>query len=142
MNRPVGSVGTHGYLELVLNNIEHYTAHTIAFVLYYGRFPAPGKVIDHINHNKLDNRKENLREVSNSVNLKNRKRLHIHNKSGTTGVYWTPSLNKWVVKYMFNGENIHGGYYKDLESAIAVRRALELKYCNIDYDLLIKDLYL
>ena len=86
MNKPVGSLSTSGYLELMLNNIEHHSAHTIAFVLYYGRFPAPGKFIDHINGNKTDNRKDNLREVSNADNVKNRKKLNRRNRSGVTGV--------------------------------------------------------
>lgn len=140
MNKPVGSLGTHGYLELMVNNMEHHTAHTIAFVLYHNRFPNPGKVIDHINGNKLDNRKENLREVSNAENMRNRKGLHPHNKSGTTGVYWLPNLSKWVVKLRFNGKNIHGGYYTNLDDAIAARYALEIKYDVVKHSLLTRQL--
>jgi len=135
MNKPVGSLSTSGYLDLMLNNIEHHSAHTIAFVLYYGRFPAPGKVIDHINGNKIDNRKDNLREVSNADNVRNRKKLNCRNRSGVTGVYWTPSLNKWIVKLRFNGKNIHGGYYANFEDAVATRRTLELKYGVAEYSI-------
>lgn len=136
MNKPVGSLSTSGYLELMLNNIEHHTAHTIAFVLYYGRFPAPGKVIDHINGNKIDNRKDNLREVSNANNMRNRKGLHPHNKSGTTGVYWRADINKWHTQFRHEGKTHHGGSYANYEDAVAARRALEIKYGVAEYSLL------
>lgn len=44
------------------------------------------KVIDHINRNPLDNRKENLRIVSRSINSTNAKPRK-ENKSGIRGVY-------------------------------------------------------
>lgn len=60
----------------------------------------PGKkrpkwVVDHINGNCRDNRKENLRVVSPSVNLLNRKHLNRDNKSGYHGVCWHKEDKKW-----------------------------------------------
>jgi hypothetical protein len=52
--------------------------------------------IDHINHNKSDNRKNNLRIVTHKVNQRNRS-LSKNNKSGMSGVYWDKSKNKWRV---------------------------------------------
>lgn len=48
-----------------------------------------GKTIDHINHNKLDNRKNNLRECTSRENNQNRR--NTNNPLGVKGVY----LNKW-----------------------------------------------
>lgn len=45
-------------------------AHRIAWVLYYGHFPS--QLIDHINHNRQDNRICNLRDVSPRDNSLNR----------------------------------------------------------------------
>lgn len=45
--------------------------HHLIFLLYHGRLPAKGMVIDHINGVKTDNRIENLREVSRQGNALN-----------------------------------------------------------------------
>lgn len=54
----------------------------------------PDKMVDHINHNTLDNRKDNLRIVTHFGNQQNRK----GNKSGKTGVYWSTRDKKYVAR--------------------------------------------
>lgn len=52
-------------------------------------------VVDHLNHNTLDNRKCNLRCVSQRENCRNRQ------KPGTSrypGVYWDKTKHKWTAK--------------------------------------------
>jgi hypothetical protein len=63
------------YLSICIRDGKtfHYRAHRIAWALYYGEDPY-GFEIDHINRNKLDNRILNLRKVTKSQNLLNRKR--------------------------------------------------------------------
>jgi hypothetical protein len=56
-----------------------------------------GTVIDHINRNRTDNRRENLRVVSQSINSKNSK-IHKNNSSGCSGVNWNKELGKWRVR--------------------------------------------
>ena len=56
-------------------------------------------VIDHINHNTLDNRKNNLRIATNSQNNMN-KRLLSNSTSGITGVSWDKRKEKgdpWIL---------------------------------------------
>jgi hypothetical protein len=48
-----------------------YYVHRIVWYLHYGSWPK--HTIDHINRDKLDNRIENLRDVTHSVNNFNRK---------------------------------------------------------------------
>ena len=80
-----------------------------------------GMIVDHINHNPLDNRKCNLRICSprsNSLNISIRK----NNKSGYTGILKTKSGNYTVIycKKCY-------GTYKTLEEAIEVRKQAELQ---------------
>jgi hypothetical protein len=57
---------------------------------------APKKMeVDHINGDKLDNRKENLRVCTHSENMKNIKILRSNNTSGFKGVH--KHRNKYVV---------------------------------------------
>lgn len=76
------------------------------------------KVVDHINHNTLDNRLENLRVVTHAENLQNRRGADRRNmSSGYRGVYWNKNLGKWNVQVRTNGVGYHIGCYTDLEEA-------------------------
>lgn len=57
MNKPLGSMRKDAYLEIRIDKHKYY-AHVLAWVLYYNEWPAPGKVVDHINGKPYDNRKE------------------------------------------------------------------------------------
>ena len=85
-------------------------------------------VVDHINtHHREDNRKSNLRIVSNSENQMNRK-LAKNNTSGTSGVDWLKRINLWRVRITINGQEISLGHYKNKEDAIKARKEAEEKY--------------
>ena len=90
-------------------------------------FPEKGKFVDHINHNTLDNRKENLRVVSNSDNLKNA-RTRIDNKTGHKGVSFDKTRNKWSVGIKVNYKKIFIGRFDNFEDAIKARKEAEIKY--------------
>lgn len=64
---------------------KSFYAHRLAWFLYYGVWPK--YQIDHINHNRDDNRLENLREVSSQDQNKNRA-MSDRNTSGCVGVYY------------------------------------------------------
>lgn len=85
------------------------------------------KVVDHINHNKLDNRKSNLRICTQSQNMMN-KRKQCNNSSGVTGVYLDKKYNKWQARIIYNKQIIHLGYFNTKEEAIEARRQAELEY--------------
>lgn len=83
-----------------------------------------GEIVDHINGNGLDNRKNNLRICSNAENSRNRKILK--HSSKYKGVYWNKSKNKWHAQICFNYKNINLGYFKN-EMAAAFRYDLKAK---------------
>lgn len=84
------------------------------------------KVVDHINHNKLDNRIENLRVVTQHENQLNRSKLNKNNYSGTSGISWFKRDNKWRARIMLHGKEIHLGLFSNKNEAIKVR----LEYFN------------
>lgn len=86
-----------------------------------------GKVVDHINHEGLDNRRVNLRIASYSENSRNRQIPEDH-ETGTPGVVEIDE-NEYTVNISVNGERLFvGGYYNPiptLEEAVAARKKLE-----------------
>ncbi|HHV63853.1 MAG TPA: hypothetical protein GXX46_02065 [Peptococcaceae bacterium] len=78
--------------------------------------PAPGMLIDHINHNGFDNRRSNLREVTQSENQQNRKQPI--GRTGYRGVY--KKGNGYKVEVTVYGKRIYLGYYSDPETAAIV----------------------
>jgi HNH endonuclease/AP2 domain len=82
----------------------------------------PGQMVDHRNHDTLDNRRENLRFCSYSENAQN-SRKHSNNTSGFKGVSWYARSNRWVAYINLNGKRIHIGYVRDKDEAILARDA-------------------
>jgi len=82
-----------------------------------------GEIVDHINGNKLDNRKCNLRICTKSQNCQNRK-ISKFNKSGFNGVSWSIKNKKWVAQIACNNKKMHIGFFNDaIEAAKAFNQA-------------------
>lgn len=78
--------------------------------------PVKGMVIDHINGDKLDNRKENLRVCTISENTQNqRKRPYLSSKY--LGVRWHKRDKVWIAKIAKDGKGIHLGTFRQEELA-------------------------
>ena len=78
---------------------------------------AEGKVIDHINHNGLDNRRANLRFVTTRQNSWNKRKNRGNYSSRYKGVAWSKSRKKWRTRITWNGRWIFLGYFDDEEAA-------------------------
>jgi hypothetical protein len=76
-----------------------------------------GLVIDHINHDTLDNRRTNLRAITRLGNTQNKKGENKNNKSGVRGVCWNKNAGKWKAHIRVKGKQTHLGYFVDLEEA-------------------------
>ena len=86
-----------------------------------------GKYIDHINRDKSDNRKSNLRFSNDLLNSHNRS-TPSNNKSGCMGVSFHTKSNKWRATITVNHKHIELGEFKNIEDAIEARNIAELKY--------------
>ena len=85
-----------------------------------------GQIIDHKNHNSLDNRIENLRFCSNSQNFQNSvKRENCSSKY--KGVTWCKRKNKWlslITKPNTNSQSQYIGYFgSEIKAAKAYDKA-------------------
>lgn len=84
-------------------------------------------VVDHINGNVFDNRKSNLRVVTQQKNMMNQKSPK-SNKSGVPGVSYYKKNRKWGVSIKVKGESIFIGLYENFEDAVKARKEAEEKY--------------
>lgn len=82
---------------------------------------------DHINGDRLDNRKSNLRTVTRSQNLHNTKRRK-DNKSGIIGVNHHDKNNSWRARIRVNYKEIDLGCFKTIDEAIVARKNAEAQY--------------
>lgn len=100
---------------------KQYKASHIAFAHFYGRWPE--KDVDHRNHDRIDNRIENLREATDSQNNANQ-RVSKRNKTGVKGIHRPKGRESFDVTC--NGKWI--GTFKDFGEAIAARLEAEKLY--------------
>ena len=89
--------------------------------------PEEGYIVDHINGNGLDNRRENLRIVTQQQNAFNRA-IQTNNTSGHKGVSLVKRNNKWLARIGFNGKRIVLGTFDSYEEAVEARKIAEIKY--------------
>ena len=76
-----------------------------------------GMDTDHINQNKLDNRKENLRSCTMSQNLSNRTKQK-NNTSGYKGVTWHKLGGKWQAQIRIKSKFKYLGYFSNIHDAV------------------------
>ncbi len=114
------SINCFGYIQAKINKKA----------MLFHRFilnPEHTKVIDHINHNTVDNRRENLRIVTAKENNENRS-ITKRNTSGIVGVSWVITKNKWMAHIGTNRQKISLGYFNDFEEAVKARQKAEAKF--------------
>ena len=72
-----------------------------------------GMVIDHINHDGMDNRSANLRAATRAQNSRNRKKFSRPCSSKYKGVWWHKDSLKWQARIIFEKKIIHLGTFKN-----------------------------
>lgn len=97
------------YAEAMINTPEGRTALKMHHVILNKKC-----LVDHKNRNGLDNRKENLREATYSLNSLNRKK-QVNNTSGFANV--RKHKGKWLASIRINGRNKSLGYFASPEEA-------------------------
>jgi hypothetical protein len=117
-------IGNHGYVAF------SHRGSTVLLHRWLTLAPK-GTHVDHINGDKLDNRRHNLRVVTPQINQVNRHRLTTTNTSGVRGVVHVPrtsARNPWRAQITVKGQNISTGYFATRGEATVARRQAELAY--------------
>lgn len=119
------SISKHGYCQMNLSG-NVMRVHRVVWAIHHGEWP--NEQIDHINGIRTDNRISNLRLANQSENRRNAA-IHSNNASGCSGVYFDNQSRKWRARINSKKRRyIHLGSFKDLNQAIAARKAAEIKY--------------
>ncbi len=116
-----GSKGPCGYVKIKWNR-RHYQAHRLIFAFHHSWLP---EEVDHINGNRSDNRIENLRAATKSLNQQNAK-LHENSRSGVKGVHWCKRDQRWIATVRKNKKIVYQRYFHDIsDAAQAIQKARE-----------------
>lgn len=82
---------------------------------------------DHINGNKLDNQRRNLRVCTRSQNMSN-VGAYRNGTSGHKGISWHSERRKWQAYITVNYHRIYLGIFSEISEAIAARDDASKKY--------------
>jgi len=98
---------TEGYCQVRFNDrmVRH---HVIIWILSMNKNIPIGYEIDHINGNRIDNRIENLRLVTNRGNSQNMKK---HRDGQLIGAIYDKYYDKWKSQIYINKNRIHIGRF-------------------------------
>lgn len=119
-----GSPHVRGYIRISVFHL-HYWAHRLAWLHYYGEWPAQG--IDHIDGNQTNNAIANLRAANQEQNSCNSKTLK-NNKLGYRNVSFCKAMNRLVVRFTKGkgptARTLYQAYFSTLEEAVADRNRM------------------
>jgi hypothetical protein len=99
--------------------------HILIWAMVHRKWPE--STIDHADLDGLNNRLSNLREATQTDQLKNRPKRS-DNTSGKTGVSWHMGSNLWQARISVDGKETCLGWYADWHEAVNVRVAAEKRY--------------
>ena len=118
------------YAKAVIRNGKRNgkTIYTSLTLHKYLMNPKHGNVIDHKDHDSLNNRRYNLREIKHNSNLEYRKSRNKNNKSGYRNVFWNNGAGKWEVSISKNYKRVFCAQFDDLAEAGAVAEQARKKY--------------
>lgn len=111
------SIASNGYYTVLLRNevLKKRTVHQLVAIAFLNHVPCGYKlVVNHIDHNPLNNHVDNLEIVTNRYNSGYRKS---NGASKYTGVSWDKSLKKFRSNIWINGRLKHLGVFKNEDEA-------------------------
>jgi hypothetical protein len=123
--------GTKSYVMRYLTDMRYDRLHWAVLRRVAGDpdlcFSRSGIQGDHINGDRLDCRRSNLRLVTPAQNGQNRK-PRAGSLSGLRGVSWCKRNQKWAGRGFVAGKGYHLGYFEDKQEAAQVVQAWRLEH--------------
>jgi hypothetical protein len=104
---------------------QRLNAHQIIFAMTDGRWPAD--FLDHIDGDRSNNSRANLREVDHLQNCRNAK-MPVTNTTGAVGLEWVARVGRWRARIQVDGRTIHLGYFAEREAAIQARAEADVHF--------------
>lgn len=101
-----------------------YAANRLAWLYTYGQWPI--EVIDHKNGDAYDNRIENLRDVSHTVNLQNQRKASCGSQTGFLGVF--PFEDRFLAQITIDGRTKHLGLFSTAEAGYEAYLAAKRRF--------------
>jgi hypothetical protein len=118
------------YVVTNTSRLENYDKKQTRIILHRLITNCPkGLMVDHINHNTLDNRRENLRVCKNKENMENLIKAQINNKScGVLGVHYHKRDKVYQAQISHNNKRIYLGSYSNMDEAKKAYEDAKEKY--------------
>lgn len=101
-----------GYFHTQVDG-KRLLAHRLAYFLHTGETP---QEVDHKDHNRQNNKFENLRAATSSLNKCNAP-IRVTNSSGFKGVWHDKTRNRYTAQFQYQGVNRRLGRFKTAEEA-------------------------
>ncbi len=132
LGKIAGCKYSNQYTSIKLAGRGQFLAHRLVWLWVHGEWPK--EYLDHINGDRSDNRIENLRKATRSLNSENQRTVHSNNKTGFLGVSWRDDIKSYRAQIKVNSKVINLGRFQDPEAAsqayLAAKRKLH-KGCTI-----------
>jgi hypothetical protein len=113
VNKYKWCLNSTGYAQGMIEKTNNVRLHFFVF-----KKPEIDNVIDHIDQDRLNNQKSNLREVSYSINSHNKKKnTNIELSSKYKGVCWNKKQSKWISSCTHGSKTIYLGSFETEEAA-------------------------
>lgn len=114
-----------GYKRVMVHG-KHTMVHHIVWEMFNGPIPE-GMEVDHNDHNRENNKIENLTLVDRTKNMQNKSKYK-NNASGVCGVSLRKDSGKWRAIITVNKKKIYIGNYITFEEAVSARLKAERVY--------------
>ena len=120
-----------GYLQFSLHG-KTVRNHRYIYEHVFGPIP-DGYEINHKNHQRHDNRIDNMELVTRSQNTQFIQKRG-DNKSGIPNISWHVQRSKYVIRFQVDNKDKHFGYFKELNNeTIDIRNEIARKL-NIEFN--------